>query len=287
MANILVTGANGQLGSEIRRCGFCSLDDVFYTGSEELDIRDSDAVRSFICENEIDTIINCAAYTVVDKAEKEPAKAESVNVKGVKNLAKVAAEEDCLLIHISTDYIFDGNSDRPYMETDVPHPLNVYGHTKLQAEEEILKSDCLYIIIRTSWLYSAYGNNFVKTILRLMSEGKSLTVVDAQFGSPTYAGDLADAILMIFNNSDLLDNEGIYNFCNSGYCSWYELATAIAEECGYEGEIKAVPTSDYPTVALRPPYSVLNTDKIKKHFGIEAPNWRDALKRCIKEINKK
>lgn len=283
MANILVTGANGQLGSELRKIGFSALDEVFYTDVAELDITDYAAVEKFVKDNEIDTIINCAAYTAVDKAEEEPELAAKINTEAVSNLARAAAKEGCLLIHISTDYVFDGTGTKPYSEKDKPCPVSVYGRTKLAGEEAILKSRCFHIIIRTAWLYSSFGNNFVKTILRLAAERPEINVVSDQIGSPTYAGDLAAAIVAIMDSEERIEHEGIYHYSNEGVCSWYDFAAEIVRLSGKECRVKPVTTADYPTKTQRPAYSVLDKSKIKKTFGIEIPEWKDALAKMMNE----
>lgn len=286
MANILVTGANGQLGSELQKTGFTVLDEVFYTDVAELDITDYSAVERFIKEKEIDTIINCAAYTAVDKAEEEPELAAKINTQAVANLAKAAAKEDCLLIHISTDYVFDGTATKPYTEKDKTCPVSVYGETKLAGEEAILKSRCFYIIIRTAWLYSEYGNNFLKTILRLAAERPEINVVNDQIGTPTYAEDLARAIVKIMENDERAEYEGIYHYSNDGVCSWYDFATEIVKRSGLDCKVNPVTTAEYPTRTKRPAYSVLDKTKIKHIFEVEVPDWKDALERCMEANHK-
>lgn len=283
MANILVTGCNGQLGSELRKIGFSALDEVFYTDVAELDITDYTAVLKFVKEHEVDTIVNCAAYTAVDKAEEEPELAEKINALAVANLAKAAAKEDCLLIQISTDYVFDGSGSRPYTEKDKPCPVSVYGKTKLAGEEAILKSGCFYIIIRTAWLYSVFGNNFVKTILHLADERPEINVVSDQIGSPTYAEDLARVITAIMDNEERIEHEGIYHFSNEGVCSWYDFATEIVRLSGKNCKVNAVTTAEYPTKTKRPAYSVLDKSKIKQTFGLEIPEWKEALGRMMEK----
>lgn len=284
MANILVTGANGQLGSELQQIGFTALDDVFYTDVAELDITSYEAVNSYVEIHEIDTIVNCAAYTAVDRAEDEPELAAKINAEAVQNLAKVAYKQDCLLIHVSTDYVFDGTGEKPYTEKDKTCPVSVYGKTKLAGEEAIVKSGCLYIIIRTAWLYSVFGNNFVKTILRVAKERPELNVVADQMGSPTYAEDLARAIVTIMENDDRGVQEGIYHFSNEGVCSWYDFASEIVQLCGLSCKVNPVTTAEYPTKTKRPAYSVLDKTKIKKTFDVSVPDWRESLKKCIKDL---
>lgn len=283
MANIWVTGASGQLGMALRQKGFSFWDEVFYTDKEELDITDRDAVRQFVVGHEIDTIINCAAYTAVDLAEEEPEKAEKINTLAVANLAEVAQKEDCLLIHISTDYVFDGHTNVPYTEKDTPAPKNMYGKTKWAGEQAIIKSGCWHIIIRTSWLYSWEGNNFVKTILRLADERSEINVVNDQFGSPTYAEDLADAIISIMANEERIEHEGIYHFSSEGVCSWYDFALQIIKVAKKDCKVNPVTTAEYPVKAIRPAYSVLDKTKIRKIFGIRIPEWQESLGRMLQE----
>ena len=284
MANILVTGANGQLGSELRKIGFTALDDVFFTDVAELDITSYEAVAKFVEEHEIDTIVNCAAYTAVDKAEDEPEAAAGINTEAVANLAKVANKQDCLLIHVSTDYVFNGMGEKPYTEKDRPEPVSVYGKTKLAGEEAIKKSGCLYIIIRTAWLYSAFGNNFVKTILRLAGERSEISVVSDQVGSPTYAEDLARAIVTIMENDDRGMCEGVYHFSDEGVCSWYDFASEIVRISGLPCRVKPVTTAEYPTRTQRPAYSVLDKSKIRNTFKVSVPDWKESLAACMKEL---
>ncbi len=281
MANILVTGAGGQLGNELRKIGFSPLDEVFFTDIAELDITDKKAVENYVSRNDIDTIVNCAAYTAVDKAEEEPEKAELINVKAVENLAEVASREGCLLVHVSTDYVFDGGASEPYTEKSLVNPQTVYGRTKLAGERAIKKSGCLAIVIRTAWLYSEYGNNFVKTILRLAQEKGEVNVVADQVGTPTYAVDLAVAIVRVLADDCVADKTGIYHFSNEGTCSWYEFAREIVRLSGAKCSVKAVTTADYPAKAHRPAYSALDKTKIKREFGVEVPEWREALERMM------
>lgn len=285
MANILVTGSKGQLGSELQKIGFTLLDDVFYTDMPELDITDEQAVRDFVREKEIDTIVNCAAYTAVEKAEEEQEKAAFINTAAVASLAKIAAAEDCLLIHISTDYVFDGGATIPYTEKDRPCPQSIYGKTKWEGERAIQKSGCLAIILRTAWLYSAGGNNFVKTILRLASEKGEVSVVADQIGTPTYAADLAKVIVKIVADKELENTVEIYHYTNEGECSWYEFAREIIAQSGIECQVHPLTTAQYPTKAKRPAYSVMDKMKIKRKYGIEIPLWQEALGRCLKALS--
>lgn len=290
--NILVTGANGQLGTELRNVMVRSCDNYFFSDvislpeveTLHLDITDIDAVR-IVCDSErIDTIVNCAAYTNVDKAEDEPSMAMLLNCTAAGNLAKVAAERGASLIHISTDYVFNGDTVKPCSEDSATDPLGVYGSTKLAGEKEIEKSGCGSIIIRTSWLYSPYGKNFVKTMLRLMEERDSLKVVFDQIGTPTYARDLATLVKRIIE-SGRLDKTGIYHFSNEGAISWYDFAKAICDLGGKTCDIRPCHTEDYPSKARRPRFSVLDKTKVKNTFGVDIPYWRDSLASCIERIN--
>ena len=293
MANkILVTGANGQLGNEMRTIAKSSADSYIFTDIAEdaetryLDITDLDAVRKVVKENSVNIIINCAAYTNVDKAEDEPEKATLLNTTAPENLAKAIKEVDGLLIHISTDYVFGGKGDRPYTETETTAPASVYGHTKLAGEEAIIANDCRYIIIRTAWLYSEYGKNFCKTMINLTSTKPQIKVVDDQIGTPTYALDLAKAIEAVVAKYDG-SQSGIYHYSNEGICSWYEFARAIAELYGTtECDIQPCTSAEFPSVVKRPAYSVLDKGKIKATFGVDVPCWRDSLVQCIRNIKK-
>ena len=268
----LITGCNGQLGRELT----ARISNAIATDSDTLDITDFDAVQKFVHENNIDTIINCAAYTAVDRAETDIDLATQVNVNGPKNLARTG----CKLVHISTDYVFDGTSHTPYKTTDTPNPTSVYGKTKLAGERAILQNNDNAIIIRTAWLYSPHGNHFVKTMLCLCEQRETINVVCDQIGTPTYAGDLADAIVKILPQINR-DTAGIYHYTNLGVCSWYDFATAIMELGGRKCHVNAIPTSEYPTAATRPFYSVLDKTKIVKTFDITIPHWHDALRRCL------
>lgn len=284
MANILVTGSDGQLGLAIRKRGFSCIDEVFYTNKSTLDISNIEVIKKFIVDNDIDTIINCAAYTKVDLAEDESEVAYKTNVEAVSNLAKISFQEGCLLVHISTDYVFDGKSQIPYKEGDKKKPLSVYAKTKSEAEDIIRQSDCLHIIIRTSWLYGESANNFVKAIKKKAENGEMIKVVDDQIGSPTYAGDLADAIVQILDDPDLLNKEGIYHFSNGGECSWFQFAKEILRLIGSNNQILPIKTSEYSFKALRPEYSVLNTNKIVKNFKISINDWKISLANHIMDI---
>ena len=289
--NILVTGANGQLGTELRNVTAGSRDNYIFSDvislpeveTLSLDITNIDAVR-IVCDSEkIDAIVNCAAYTNVDKAEDEPSMAVSLNCAAAGNLAKVAAERDAALIHISTDYVFHGDLPLPCREDWPTDPIGVYGSTKLAGEKEIEKSGCRSIIIRTAWLYSPYGKNFVKTMLRLTSEKDSLKVVFDQIGTPTYAWDLATVIHGIIEGRRL-DKTGLYHFSDEGAISWYDFAKAICEIGGNTCDIQPCHTEEYPSKAKRPRFSVLDKTKIKETLGISIPYWRDSLIDCIRRI---
>ena len=289
--NVLVTGANGQLGSELRNIAAGSRNRFVFTditsipGVETvyLDVTNIDTVR-IICESErIDVIVNCAAYTNVDKAEDDSAMALLLNSTAAGNLAKVTAERNAVLIHISTDYVFHGDRTVPCREDWPTHPLGVYGSTKLLGEREIAKSGCRSIVFRTSWLYSPYGRNFVKTIRKLTSERHNLKVVFDQVGTPTYAKDLAKLIAKVIDE-DMLERTGTYHYSNEGAISWYDFAKAVCELSGNTCDIRPCHTEDYPSKAERPRFSVLDKTKVKETFGISIPYWRDSLIDCIKRL---
>ncbi|MDP3358332.1 MAG: dTDP-4-dehydrorhamnose reductase [Lutibacter sp.] len=285
MIKVLVTGANGQLGLELAvlEHKFPNLN-LFFTDKNILNIVDFEAMESYISTNKIDVIVNCAAYTQVDKAEDVPKIADEVNHLAVKNLGLIAKKHHIKLIHISTDYVFDGNSGIPYAETDATIPQNAYGISKLNGEKELLKIDPKNsIIIRTSWLYSEFGSNFVKTMLRLSAEKEQIKVVSDQIGSPTYARDLAAVILKII---PAINNEGlqIYHYANKGQCSWFQFAEAIMKIAQRNCLILPITSAEFKTKAKRPKYSLLNTDKIQNTFNLEIPNWEDALRECILKV---
>jgi len=284
MVNVLVTGSKGQLGSELkeRERDFPGLSFTF-VDIDELDLTDFQNVEKFLSENAFDYCINCAAYTAVDKAEDETELAFRINHQAVENLAKVCSENDIFLIHLSTDYIFDGKNHKPYTETDVPSPNSVYGHSKLKSEEAVISFAKKWIIIRTSWLYSVYGHNFVKTILHHAKSKDELKVVSDQVGTPTNAADLAEFILQMIPLSDKFTGE-IYHFSNQGVCSWYDFAKAIVEEKAINSKIIPIESKDFPAKANRPFYSVLNKSKICRDFGFEIPDWRDSLKIVLKKL---
>ncbi len=286
MDRILVTGANGQLGSEIREL-LGEKEGHFFTDSDTLDITDLSAVLKFVKENNIDVILNCAAYTAVDKAEEERELATLINKVGTKNLAKVCASEGVKLVHISTDYVFDGKNYKPYIEDDKPNPTGVYGKSKLEGEEEISKLSLKNsIIIRTSWVYSSYGNNFVKTMLRLGKTKDEIGVVYDQVGTPTYAKDLAQAMLEIYPKIKN-DKPEIYHYSNEGVLSWYDFAKEIMKMAKLECKVNPLKTSQYPTPAKRPHFSLLDKSRIKEDFGVEIPYWKDSLDECLKKLGER
>lgn len=282
---ILVTGANGQLGCELRRLGGASPNDYIFTDVAELDITDATAVDAMVGSEKCDVIINCAAYTNVDRAEEEALVAEKINAHAVGNLARAAKKHNATLFHISTDYVFGDEGNTPLSEDMPTRPLGVYGRTKLQGEQAIAESGCKAIIIRTAWLYSEFGNNFLKTMLRLTAEREHINVVFDQVGSPTYAGDLALAIFSIVEGDMYAGREGIYHFSDEGVCSWYDFAVEIARAVGNSRcNIEPCRSKDFPTKATRPSYSVLDKDKIKRVFGIVIPHWRESMFYCLKRL---
>lgn len=285
---VLITGANGQLGCEMRRLGEVSPNTYIYTDVAELDITDAVAVENFVKDNSVDIIVNCAAYTNVDKAESDEAVAELINATAVENLAKAVKNVGGTLFHVSTDYVFGDEGNTPRSEDMPLNPLGVYGRTKLMGEQAIAAVGCKAIIIRTAWLYSEFGNNFLKTMLRLTAEREELNVVFDQVGTPTYAGDLALAIFSIIEAGVYAGNEGIYHFSNEGVCSWYDFATEIAIAAGHSGcKINPCHSSEFPSPVKRPSFSVLDKTKIKTTFGVEIPHWRDSMLYCIKRLKQK
>jgi dTDP-4-dehydrorhamnose reductase len=289
MANILITGSNGQLGSEIKeQSNQYNQFNFTFADVEELNITDVALLKGFFNNQKIDYIVNCAAYTAVDKAESDKKNAELVNILAVANLTKLAANFKIKLIHISTDYVFDGTSYTPYTETSATNPVSVYGLSKLRGETEALRYQ-QSIIIRASWLYSSFGKNFVKSMLALAKDRSEVGVVFDQVGCPTYARDLAETILHIISKSEenpALFVPGIYHYSNEGVCSWYDLAYEIIQFAGYKTIVKAIETKDYPTLAKRPAYSVFNKNKIKQTFLIEIPHWRESLNKCLTILKK-
>lgn len=272
----LITGSKGQLGTELSKL----LPDAICADIDVLDITDEVAVKNFVRDNNIDVIINCAAYTAVDKAETDIELATKINVDGPRNLAKSGAK----VIHISTDYVFDGTGYKPYNPDEKTNPVSVYGKTKRAGELAVIENADVAVIIRTAWLYSPYGNNFVKTMRRLGNEKSEINVVADQIGTPTYAADLADAIVKILPQITS-ENSGVYHFTNEGVCSWYDFANEIMDLSNLKCVVNPIKSSQYPTPASRPFYSVLDKDKIKQVFGINIKHWKDGLKRCISELN--
>jgi dTDP-4-dehydrorhamnose reductase len=288
MPQILVTGANGQLANEIKAIAPLYPQHRFYfTTKEELPIENAEAVKSFFEKNKIDYCINCAAYTAVDKAESEPEKAFLINGDAVENLAAICNLYSTKLIHISTDYVYDGSANIPLKEENKTAPLNTYGASKLKGEDAALAKNPSTLIIRTSWVYSSFGNNFVKTMLRLFKEKKEINVVDDQYGSPTYAADLSE-VIMKFVEKIQQGNQvsGIYNYCNQGILNWYQFAEEIKSFVNSNCIINPVPTFSYKTAAKRPQYSVLNTSKIKETLQITIPDWKESLRKCIGILNR-
>lgn len=287
MLNVLVTGSNGQLGSEIKALEGDYPYNFFFTDKTELDITDKNAVATFIEKNSINTILNCAAYTAVDKAETDTEAADKINHLAIKGLSLIAKEKDIQLIHISTDYVFDGKNYKPYLESDTTNSQSAYGKSKLEGENAMIDINPKNsIILRTSWIYSSYGTNFVKTMLRLGREKKHLGVIYDQVGTPTYARDLAKTILDILPNIKSEKVE-IYNYSNEGVLSWYDFAKEIMRMAKLDCEIIPIETKEYPTPASRPHYSLLNKSKIKDKFKITIPFWKDSLDECLKTMGEK
>ncbi len=273
---LLVTGANGQLGQELR---LLLGDRAVFAGRAELDIADEEAVKAFFAGRKFDFVINCAAYTAVDRAEDDAEAADRANRLGPELLARYGRN----IIQISTDYVFDGTAHLPYRESDEPNPVSVYGRTKLAGERAVLREAETAVVIRTAWVYSAFGSNFVKTMRRLGAERESLGVVFDQVGTPTYAADLAAAIVAVLPQITPGTKE-IYHFSNEGVTSWYDFACAIMEMSGLPCTVRPIESVEYPTRAARPAYSVLNKAKIRRDFGLPIPHWREALKRCLSEL---
>jgi dTDP-4-dehydrorhamnose reductase len=282
---ILVTGSNGQLGLSIKDQSalFPSLQFI-YTDVDELDITNRKSLRTFFREHKINVLINCAGYTAVDKAEKDRDNVFLINADAVKNLAMLSNEFGFFLVHISTDYIFDGNKTSPYIETDIPNPLSNYGVSKLEGEKEIIRHAKNAVIFRTCWLYSEYGNNFVKTIQRVANERPEILVVNDQTGTPTYASDLAEVILKIITQKSDAKGVNIYHYSNEGITSWFEFAETIIGIYKYNCKVTPITTKEYPLPAKRPAYSVLSKEKIKKEFGLIIPDWKESLLRCLKNM---
>ncbi|RLA84215.1 MAG: dTDP-4-dehydrorhamnose reductase [Epsilonproteobacteria bacterium] len=287
MHNILVTGSKGQLGSELREISENYKYNFYFTDKEKLDITDENDIELFVKSNNIDIIINCAAYTAVDKAEEDETNANMVNHLAVKYLSQIAKDNNIKLIHISTDYVFDGRNYKPYSEDDRVDPNGVYGKTKLDGEDAMREINPLNsIIIRTSWVYSSYGANFVKTMLRLGKDRDEIGVIFDQVGTPTYAGDLAKTILEILPKIDNNKVE-LYNYSNEGVLSWYDFAKEIMKMSKLECKVNPIETKAYPTPATRPHFSLLNKSKIKETYNIEIPYWKDGLDRCLKKMGER
>ena len=284
MPSYLVTGGSGQLGQCFHAVAKESpAINLFFTSRNEVDITLSETVANFHSKNPFDGIINCAAYTNVDQAEKEQESALKINTEGLQNLIAFAQEKKLSIIHFSTDYVFDGNSSEPYREKAETSPLGVYGASKVQGEIHLLKSSCKNVSIRTSWLFSPFGKNFVKTIAHLAKDKKELKVVEDQYGRPTYGIDLARAVLSLISNKTIYGFP-ILHYANKGICSWKEFAEAIVNTFGSETKVLGVSTSDYPTLAKRPKYSILDTERLERALKIEIPLWNESLKKCIQII---
>ncbi|MDR3268120.1 MAG: dTDP-4-dehydrorhamnose reductase [Tannerella sp.] len=278
---ILVTGANGQLGNAIRTLAPKHCDCTFhFTDVDTLDICNRAALTDFVRANRIYCLLNCAAYTAVDKAEDDRATCMRINRDAVRNIGEVAQAQDIRVIHVSTDYVFDGNSARPYREDDEPRPLSVYGHSKREGETALQQACPGAVIIRSAWLYSEFGSNFVKTMLRLGGEREEVRVVSDQTGTPTYAGDLAAAMLTVATHP--APAPGIYHYSSDGACSWYDFAVQIMALAGITCRVQPVTTREYPTRAVRPAYSVLSKEKIKQVYQVEVPGWEAGLRHCIR-----
>jgi dTDP-4-dehydrorhamnose reductase len=285
MAIILITGAKGQLGSELKAISKKYINNTYiYTDIDTLDLTNREQTAGFIKTSRPNWIINCAAYNLVDKAESEPGTAMEINSTAVRNISDVIEGSECKFIHFSTDYVYDGRSNVPYNESSIPHPLSSYGRSKLAGEKNALLHHWT-MVIRTSWLYSSFGNNFVKTILSHATEKESLNVVFDQTGTPTYAADLAESIMDIIsrvNRNQIAMNSGIYNYSNEGVCTWYDFALEIVKEAGLACKILPILTREYKLPAQRPAYSVMDKTKIKENYGLVIPHWRSSLEKCVK-----
>lgn len=289
MKNILVTGANGQLGNELQLLAAQNNTyRFFFTDVDTLNICDKTAVTDFVNGNKIDYILNCAAYTAVDKAEDEPELCGKINCDAVRNLGEAAAAAGARVIHVSTDYVFDGTNHTPYVETDPTCPRSVYGCTKLEGEKALFAACPDAVVIRTAWLYSGFGNNFVKTMLRLGREREQLGIIFDQVGTPTYAADLAAAILTVLDQAETGNFvPGIYHFSNEGVCSWYDFTVTILKLAGIGTcRVNPIESKEYPAKANRPHYSVLNKGKIKRTYGVTIPHWEKSLEKCMEKLNR-
>lgn len=286
MKTVLITGANGQLGNSIRLLsGKHPRFNFLFTDVDQLDICDKEAVRLYVQNNAIDYIVNCAAYTAVDKAEDNIELCTRINRDAVRYLGEAAEIEGARTIHVSTDYVFDGTNYCPYVETDPTCPVSIYGKTKLEGETALLEACPDAVIIRTAWLYSEFGSNFVKAVLRLSENPNELRFIFDQVGTPTYAGDLAAAILQIIEQGeDGAYHPGIYHFSDEGVCSWYDFTVKIVQLAGRSNKVVPIETKDYPTRASRPHYSVLNKSKIKKTYGLIIPHWEESLQVCLRQL---
>lgn len=277
---ILVTGSNGQLGRSIRRVfEERGVENVFFTDIEELDITNYEAVSRFVTDHDITHVINCAAFTRVDDAETDAINAAKLNTGGVSNIAQIAAKYKIKVLHVSTDYVFSGEAWRPYAENDEPYPRSIYGRTKLEGEGILMAFCPDAIIIRTSWLYSEFGNNFVRKMIQMGREKKDLKVVVDQIGTPTYASDLAEAIYSILHSS--VNEPGIFHYANEGVASWYDFAKAIFRLSDMDVNVSPILSKEYPTKASRPLFSVFNKEKIKKTYALKIPHWEDSLRKCL------
>lgn len=284
METILVTGSNGQLGNEMRQIAKSySQFNYIYTDIEELDICNKTNLDDFVKLNKVDFIVNCAAYTAVDKAENDTELCYKINFEAVKNIAEIASKHQIKVVHISTDYVFDGTNYIPYTEEEQVCPYTVYGKSKLAGEQTLIENCKDAIIIRTSWLYSSFGNNFVKTMIKLGKERDSLNVIFDQIGTPTYAADLADTIMKIIIHENF--TTGIYHFSNEGVCSWYDFTKSIHRISGINCNVKPIESKEYPAPTPRPHFSVLNKAKIKSTYVLNIPHWEESLEKCLKLLN--
>jgi dTDP-4-dehydrorhamnose reductase len=286
MTTILITGSHGQLGNEMQQASkrFPAFNYI-YTDVEDLDICDKTALNAYVKTNHVDVIVNCAAYTAVDKAEDDAALCFKINADAVRNIGEVARENSLKVIHISTDYVFDGTNYMPYTEDQLVCPSSVYGKSKLAGENALFVSCDQVVVIRTAWLYSSFGNNFVKTMMKLGTERDSINVIYDQIGTPTYAADLANAILQVLSHESFVP--GIYHFSDEGVCSWYDFTKSIHRIAGITCDVHPIETKDYPARTPRPHYSVLNKAKIKSTYGIVIPHWEESLVKCIEILNQK
>ena len=285
MQTILITGSHGQLGNEMQQAAKnYPAFNYLYTDVEDLDICDKGALNTFVKANQVNIIVNCAAYTAVDKAEDDVELCYKINADAVRNIGVVAKENDLKVVHVSTDYVFDGTNYMPYTEDQTVCPSSVYGKSKLAGEQALFESCDQAVILRTAWLYSSFGNNFVKTMMKLGSERDSLNVIFDQIGTPTYAADLADTILKLLSNETFVP--GIYHFSDEGVCSWYDFTKSIHRIAGITCDVHPIETREYPTRTPRPHYSVLNKAKIKSTYAISIPHWEESLEKCIKILQK-